>query len=127
MSQVGVQKVGEIRRRYARGKAATVIRERFVVIACNDADLLRRRDDQLENPQQHFEPESLVIDEIAEKNDAPRSAVGGLRMSTYLRQRRLERQQIAMQIADDPRWGCRVHRGHTDRAQVSARAPSEAV
>ena len=71
------------------------------MIAGDDADALGRVDDQLEDPQQNLEPVALVVEQVAEKDD-PRPARRLARSRRDQRQRGLERQQVAVQVADDP-------------------------
>ena len=40
------------------------------MVAGDNADAIGPGDDQLEDAEQHFEPEPLVVEEIAEKDDA---------------------------------------------------------
>ena len=50
MRDVGIQKLGKISRRDARGKAAAVVRKRFVMVADDNADPARGGQDEVEHP-----------------------------------------------------------------------------
>ena len=69
MREIGIEKLGEVGRLNTRSEADAVVGQRLVVIAGEDADSLRRIDDQLEDTKQNFEAEPLIVEEVAEEDD----------------------------------------------------------
>ena len=78
MGEIGIQEVGEIRWRHARGEVPAIVGQSFVMISGDDADLLWSIDDQREEPHEELDPKPLVVEEVAQKDD-PRRAMPGQR------------------------------------------------
>jgi hypothetical protein len=102
MGEVGVEEVREVPRGDARREAGAVIGQRFVMVANHDADPFRRGEDELEDAQKQFEPEAFVVEQIAEQDDVRGRSAVGLGTPPDQRERGLEREQVAVQVADDP-------------------------
>ena len=69
MREICIEEIGEVGRLHARSEADAIIGQRLVVIAGEDADELRRVDDQLEHTKQNFQSEPLIVEEVAEEYD----------------------------------------------------------
>lgn len=111
--EIGVKEVGKVAGRYARSEAVTVVGQRLVMIAGDHANTIRRGENEFENPQQQFEPQPVVVEEIAKEDDVRCRA--RLPVADYGR-RGLQREQIPVEIADDPQRGCGIDRAYLDRA-----------
>ena len=114
MRQISVKKIGEVGRLHTGSEANAVIGQRLVVIAGEDADSLRRVDDQVEYPKQDFKAEPPVVEQVAEEDDAGAGFQTCPFRRADQRQRRLQGEQVSMQVADNPQRTCSINGGDLD-------------
>jgi hypothetical protein len=96
--EVRVEELREVRRRHGGGEPRAVVGERLVVVSGEQADGVGALDDELQHPQQHLEPVGAVVEQVAEEDEVgawPLRLVGE-------GERRLEREQVPVQVADEP-------------------------
>jgi hypothetical protein len=110
--QVLVQELGEVGRRDGRGESRAVVAKRLVVVSGQQTDGLRTLQDQLEDPQQRFQTEPAVVEQVAEEHDT-RAAASASGLAGNQRERGLEREEVAVDVADEPeRVGAARERQH---------------
>src|SRR5512144_2348825 len=102
MRDVGIQKIGKVSWRDARGEAATVVRKRFVMVAGDNAGPARGGQDEVEHPYEELQSKAIVIEQVAEQDDVRRRCHRVVRPFSNQRERRLKRQNIAVQVSNDP-------------------------
>jgi hypothetical protein len=77
------------------------------VIAGKNADEVESVKDEFEDTKEHFESEPVVVEEVAEEENARPGALVGIEVIDLImdeRNRRFKRQEVTVQIADDPQW-----------------------